>query len=433
MQIRGGLAASAVALPRRRDLTSALHRILGVRLVNIRSILLAGLLCTAAGAALAQTPAEMHEAATVLDTHFDTPANFGAEGWSIMERHDVAVDGTQVDYPRMVEGGVDGGVFVIFTPQRGRGPEADAEARDHALVRAGEILQMTAREHEHFALVTTPAEAAAAEAAGKKFVFISIENGAPVASDLTLMDSFYKLGVRMMGPVHFANNDLADSSTDPKGPEWGGLSEKGRAFVARANQLGVVIDPSHASDQTLDQILDLSTAPVILSHSGVKAVYDHPRNIPDDLLRKLAAKGGVIQVNAFSGYMVDVPRIPERQAALTALTAKYGQRRDVAAENRDAYLAELAAIEAAYPLPRANLDDLMKHILHVVEVAGIDHVGLSGDFDGGGGIEGLEDVTTFPTLTARLVAAGFTQDDLNKFWGGNALRVFGEVQAAAAP
>lgn len=399
--------------------------------MKIRSILLAGLLSTVAGAALAQTPAQMHEAAIVLDTHFDTPANFAARGWSIMDRHDYAVDGTQVDYPRMVEGGVDGGVFVVFTPQRGRDAVADMWSRDHALTRTAEILQMTARHHEHFVLVTTPAQAREALAQGKKFVFISLENGAPLAGDLSLMETFYKLGVRMMGPVHFANNALADSSTDPGGPEWGGLSEAGRAFVSHANDLGIVIDPSHASDAALDQMLELSRAPLVLSHSGVKAVYDHPRNIPDTLLRKLADKGGVIQINAFSGYMIETPRIPERNAALAALTQKYGQPVEVKPEQREAYLAERADIEARYPLPRANMDDLMKHILHVVETVGIDHVGLSGDFDGGGGIEGLEDVTAFPALTERLVAAGFTQDDLDKFWGGNVLRVMEQVQAAA--
>ncbi len=396
-----------------------------------RALFASLLVLAAAGAAHAQTPAQMHDQAIVLDSHFDTPANFSARGWSIMDRHDFAIDGTQVDYPRMVEGGVDGGVFVVFTPQRGRDAVADMWSRDHALTRTVEILQMTARHHEHFVLVTTPAEARAAVADGKKFVFISLENGSPLTGDLSLMETFYRLGVRMMGPVHFANNDLADSSTDPKGPEWGGLSEEGRAFVRHANDLGIVIDPSHASDDALDQMLDLSRAPLILSHTGVKAIYDHPRNIPDSLLRKLADKGGVIQLNAFSGYMVETPRNPDRIAALAALTETYGPQRDVKTEQREAYLAQRAAILAKYPVPRANMDDLMKHILHVVETVGIDHVGISGDFDGGGGIEGFEDVTAFPALTERLVAAGFTQDDLDKFWGGNVLRAMEQVQAAA--
>lgn len=396
-----------------------------------RALFASLLVLAAAGAAHAQTPAQMHDQAIVLDSHFDTPANFSARGWSIMDRHDFAIDGTQVDYPRMVEGGVDGGVFVVFTPQRGRDAVADMWSRDHALTRTVEILQMTARHHEHFVLVTTPAEARAAVADGKKFVFISLENGSPLTGDLSLMETFYRLGVRMMGPVHFANNDLADSSTDPKGPEWGGLSEEGRAFVRHANDLGIVIDPSHASDDALDQMLDLSRAPLILSHTGVKAIYDHPRNIPDNLLRKLADKGGVIQLNAFSGYMVETPRNPDRIAALAALTETYGPQRDVKPEQREAYLAQRAAILAKYPVPRANMDDLMKHILHVVETVGIDHVGISGDFDGGGGIEGFEDVTAFPALTERLVAAGFTQDDLDKFWGGNVLRAMEQVQAAA--
>ncbi|MDP3633740.1 dipeptidase [Phenylobacterium sp.] len=375
--------------------------------------------------ALSATPAaEAHKAAIVLDTHFDTPANFHRPGWDIMDRHSVDADGSQVDYPRMVEGGVDGGFFAIFTPQGARTPEGDAKARDAALLRAVEIHQMVAKHGAKFALATRAEEAAPIVAAGKKVVFISMENSQPVEADLTLMATFYTLGVRMMGPIHFMNNDLGDSSTDPKGKEWNGLSAKGKSFVAEANRLGVVLDASHASDEVLDQMIALSTTPLILSHSGLKAIFDHPRNIDDTRLKALAAKGGVIQINAFSNYMVAQPKIPERDAALADLMKSIGASgRDMTPAQRKAFLDGRKAIDAKWPMPRANLDDFMKHMLHAIEVAGIDHVGVSGDFDGGGGIAGLEDVTDYPRITERLIAAGYSRDDVAKVWGGNALRV----------
>jgi membrane dipeptidase len=200
--------------------------------------------------------------------------------------------------------------------------------------------------------------------------------------------------------------------------------------VAEANRLGIVLDASHASDDVLDQMIALSRAPIILSHSGLKAVFDHPRNIDDDRLRALAAKGGVIQINAFSNYMIAVPKIAERDAAMAELGKAYGGR-TLSAQDRAKAFAERKAIEARWPAPRANLDDFMKHLLHAIAVAGIDHVGISGDFDGGGGIDGLNEVSDYPKVTARLLAAGYSRDDIAKIWGGNALRVLGEAEAAA--
>lgn len=395
-------------------------------------------LLASAAPVFAQTPPKMtpetkvlHENLIVLDTHFDTPANQAVDGFDIRKRNSVE-DGSQVDYPRMVEGGVDGGFFVIFTPQGANTKAGNEAARDQALMRGVVIREMVARNDDLFTLATKAEDAEAISKSGKRFVYISMENGSPVAGDLTLMKSFYDMGVRMMSPVHFANNDLADSATDPKGPIHGGLSASGKQFVAEANRLGILLDASHASDQVLDQMLDLSKAPIILSHSGARAIYDHPRNIPDNLLRKLAAKGGVIQINAFSGYMTDIPDNPARRAALAELTKTYGSPRDVTPDRREAYRQARREIEAKYPQPRADMDDLMKHILHAAQVAGKDHIGISGDFDGGGGIAGFEDVTYFPALTERLVAAGFSKDDLAKFWGGNALRVLKQADELKA-
>lgn len=372
----------------------------------------------------------VHEGLIVLDTHFDTPANLGRPGWSILDRHSVAADGDQVDVPRMIEGGVDGGFFAIFTAQGPRTPEADRAARDFALVRAVQIREMAAAHPDVFRFVTTPAEARAAAAAGKRFVFMSMENGYPFEGDLSLMTAFRALGVVMMGAAHFQNNDLADSATDK--PEWHGLSPKGRAFVAEANRLGIVLDASHSSDEVLRQMITLSKAPIILSHSGVKAVFDHPRNVADDDLRALAAKGGVIQINAYSSYMIAQPHIPERDAAMRALMAKAESHATMTAEARQALLAERKAIDARWPVPRATFDDVMKHLLHAIDVAGIDHVGISGDFDGGGGVDGFDDITDYPKITATLLARGFTPADIAKVWGGNALRVVAQAQALAS-
>ena len=399
--------------------------------MTLRTCLIAALLACAAVPALAQTQAEraLHESLIVLDTHFDTPANFSREGWNIMDRHDVRVDGSQVDYPRMVEGGVDGGFFAIFTPQGPRTPEGDRKARDAALVRGLEIHDMVAANPTQFEIALTPDQAVDIVRRHKRFVFISMENGNPFGQDLTLMKTFYAFGVRVMGPVHFLNNQLGDSATDKT--EWGGLSPLGKQFVAEANRMGILLDASHASDGVLDDMLALSKAPIILSHSGVKAIYNHPRNIDDAHLKALAAHGGVIQINAYSAYMIDQPHIPERDAAMGKLMAQMTSPGKRTEAQTIALFAARAEIDRKWPVKRANFDDYMQHMLHAIQMAGIDHVGVSGDFDGGGGIAGLDDVTAYPRITAALLKAGYSKDDIAKVWGLNALRVMRQAQALA--
>ena len=399
--------------------------------MTLRTCLIAALLACAAVPALAQTQAEraLHESLIVLDTHFDTPANFSREGWNIMDRHDVRVDGSQVDYPRMVEGGVDGGFFAIFTPQGPRTPEGDRKARDAALVRGLEIHDMVAANPKQFEIALTPDQAVDIVRRHKRFVFISMENGNPFGQDLTLMKTFYAFGVRVMGPVHFLNNQLGDSATDKT--EWGGLSPLGKQFVAEANRMGILLDASHASDGVLDDMLALSKAPIILSHSGVKAIYNHPRNIDDAHLKALAAHGGVIQINAYSAYMIDQPHIPERDAAMGKLMAQMTSPGKRTEAQTIALFAARAEIDRKWPVKRDNFDDYMQHMLHAIQMAGIDHVGVSGDFDGGGGIAGLDDVTAYPRITAALLKAGYSKDDIAKVWGLNALRVMRQAQALA--
>jgi len=373
---------------------------------------------------------QLHEQLLTLDTHLDTPAVFGVTGWSIRDRHEFGRDGSQVDLPRLKEGGLDGGFWAIYTPQGPRTPRGDRDARDFALRRALQIREMIAANANSFELALEANDAPRIVARNKRVVFLSIENGYPLEADLSLLETFYGLGVRLAGLVHFANNDLADSSTDAKGPEWRGLSDKGRALVAEANRLGIVLDASHASDQTLDQLIALSKTPILLSHSGVKAVFDHPRNIDDRRLAALAAGGGVIQINFLSDYLIAAPKIPEREAALHELW-KTARKPGLSLAEREALIARKHEIDARYPVPRATFDDAIAHLLHAIRVAGIDHVGIGADFDGGGGVTGFEDARDYPKITARLLAEGFSRDDVQKVWSGNVLRVLRAAEAQA--
>ena len=401
-----------------------------MRVLSLSAAALVLTLAAQAAAAQAVTPAEaaaIHARLLTLDTHLDTPANFSRPGWDMMDRHTVA-ERSQVDYPRMVEGGLKGGFFAVYTPQGPRTTEGDHAARDAALIRAMEIHEMVARHGDHFALAFKADDAAAIMAKGKIFVFMSIENSYPLEGDLSLMATFQKLGVRLIGPVHFKDNDLADSATDA--PEWHGLSPLGKTFVAEANRLGMVLDASHASDDVLDQMIALSKTPVILSHSGCKAVFDNPRNIDDARLKALAASGGVIQINSLSSYLIPTPKNPDRDAAMAELRKKAAGASTP--EQQSALEAEFMAIEAKYPEPRATFDDFMKHMLHALAVAGADHVGVGADMDGGGGVTGMEDIASYPKITATLLAAGYSQADIAKIWGGNVLRVLRQAEAYKA-
>ena len=266
------------------------------------------LLLLAAGVARADEPARLDDVASPLrlDTHLDTPIHFGRAGWDVMKRHTYHDDMSQVDYPRMVEGGLDGGFFVLYTPQGPLTAEGYQSARDWALMRSVHIHELVAAHPDKFELAFKADDAARIKAAGKRVVFQSIENSYPLGTDLSLLDTFYRLGVRMAGPAHFLDNQLADSATDK--PKWHGFSPLGKKWVVEMNRLGMIIDASHSSDDVFDQMLALSRAPIILSHSGCKAIYDHPRNLDDGRIKKLAEKGGVIQINSvYLSKRVDSP------------------------------------------------------------------------------------------------------------------------------
>lgn len=367
----------------------------------------------------------LHDGFLTLDTHLDTPEHFARQGWSMLDRHVVTEDGTQVDLPRMKAGGLDGGFFVIYTDQGALTAEGYRKARDFALNRATEIREMVAAHPDQFELAYTAEDAARINKAGKIFVFQSIENSWPMGEDLSLMETFYKTGVRMAGPVHFRSNQFADSSTDK--PLWHGYSPLGLRWLAEANRLGILIDVSHASDDIVDQSVALSKAPIIASHSGAKAIFDHPRNLDDVRIKKIADSGGAVCIN--SVYLkAPTPPSPERKAALDALGALPETATE--AETR-AWFAKLAQINAKYPFPRSNFETFMASMLHTLKVAGPKGVCVGADWDGGGGVEGLEDVADLPKITARLKAEGYSDADIQAIWSGNVLRLVAAAQAYA--
>tara|TARA_R110000803_G_scaffold36426_1_gene78209 strand:- start:1120 stop:2361 length:1242 start_codon:yes stop_codon:yes gene_type:complete len=379
-----------------------------------------------------ESAAQLHERLLVLDSHLDTPANLSKPGFDIMADNPSVLGSVQVDLPKMTRGGLDGGFWVIFTPQ-GPVDEASYEsARTAALTRSDEIHTMVADHPDSFELAYTSEDAARIAASGKRVVYQSIENSYPIGTDLSLVKTFYDRGVRFIGPVHFRDNQFADSATDLSAGDFGGLSPLGEDLVREANRLGMVLDGSHAADSTVDDMIALSTTPLILTHTGVKAVYDHPRNISDDLLRKIADDGGVIQINAYGGYLEALSPTPERQAALDELQTEFDGISPITAdaETRERYMARMEEVDASFPPPRSTFEKFMEHMNHALDVVGPDHIGMGADWDGGGGVEGMEDVSFLPKVTERLLAEGYSEADIQKIWSGNMLRMLQQAEAA---
>ena len=357
----------------------------------------------------------LHRALLTLDTHIDTAVHFGRAGWNFSARHDRASELAQLDIPRMADGNLDGGFFSIFTPQGPLTAQGYAAAAAFAFKRSAQIDSTIALHDNRISTGRNAADALRFHQQGKLIAFKSLENSYPVGDNVSLLADFYRQGVRLAGPVHTTNNQFADSSTDE--PRWNGLSPLGQAWVAEMNRLGMVVDGSHASDAAFDQMLALSKTPLILSHSGSKAKFDHPRNLDDGRLRKLAASGGAICFTPI--YLSKVQMGPERAALFDSLehieTLSPQEQADVTRRWR--------ALDATAPLWTATFEDYMTALLHTISVAGVDHVCFGADFDGGGVIAGLEDVTDLPRITARLRQAGYTEIDLGKMWSGNVLRI----------
>ncbi|MSU50462.1 MAG: membrane dipeptidase [Opitutus sp.] len=375
-------------------------------------------------AELAARAAALHARLFTIDTHLDTPTlSLRRPGWDISQRHVQATDFSQVDFPRMVEGGLKAAVFAAYVDQGPRTPAGYAAVRDNALRSFLRVREMTARFPQDCGLALAAADGPRLMAAGKRAIFLSIENGYAIGQDLTLLKTYHDLGVRLFGFVHNGNNDLGDSSQPgTNGPEWNGLSPLGAEAVKECNRLGLVIDGSHAADTTVRQLLAQSSTPIILTHSGCAALRKHARNVSDDLLRELAAHGGVIQVNMVPLFLIDLPPNPELESAQARRTARESGRILTDAEDV-ALMLDLYRLRAEKIKVRATFDDFLKHLFHAIAIAGAGHVGIGADMDGGGGVTGLEDVSQYPKITLALLKHGVSEADVEKIWGGNTLRV----------
>jgi len=340
----------------------------------------------------------IHHKILTVDTHLDTPLimdiypSFFGEEFDLSQRYQNAdFQGfvfRQVDFPRMQEGGLDAGFFVAYVAQGNRDEEGNQAAIESILGLIDLIYEKVDAHPELAKVVADPKEADRLEKRGKRAIYIGIENGYAIGNDLSMVETYYDLGARYMTLSHSSNNDICDSSTDPQGPEHGGLSPFGEEVVAEMNRLGMMVDVSHISDDAVWDVLAITTAPVIASHSNARALYDHPRNLNDDLLEAIAENGGVVQVNLLYVSEND-PDTGERTASVA---------------------------------------DVVDHIDHIVAVAGIDHVGIGTDFDGGGVVDGCEDVSKLEAITLELVKRGYNKNEIRKIWSENFMRVFREVE-----
>ncbi|HKY32323.1 MAG TPA: dipeptidase [Candidatus Polarisedimenticolia bacterium] len=361
----------------------------------------------------------VHQRAIVVDTHADTL-------WRILdEGDDISVRSAKghLDVPRMIEGGVDAQFFAIWV-QPSYGPDGAAR---RALRLIDAFHAMVARNADRMVFAQSPADIRAAAAAGKVAALMGIEGGQAIENDLGLLRMYHRLGVRYMTLTWSYSLDWADSSGD-KG-RWGGLNDFGVKVVEEMNRLGMLVDVSHASDETFFDVMKASSAPVIASHSSCRALCDAPRNMTDDMLRAVKANGGVVMINFYSAFLDQAFRDASKKAEkeLEQKKSAIGAR----------YLHEPAGLEAALwqlhleadaSVPPPPLARIIDHIEHVIRVAGVDHVGLGSDFDGVTSLpRGMEDVSKLPAITRALLERGHSEQDVEKILGGNFLRVFDDV------
>jgi membrane dipeptidase len=378
----------------------------------------------------------LHDRLLTLDTHKDIDDKLAPEQLpedpttreEFRRRYDPSVRGSQqVDFPKMREGGYDCAFFIVYTAQRRLDDAGYRRALAEANAKFDAIERMVRLFPDTIGLARTPDDVERLHREGKLIACIGIENGYPMGEDLARIAEFHRRGARYMSIAHNGHTQLGDSHT-PNEPLHGGLSELGRKAIAEMNRLGIMVDVSHASRDTMLQAVACSKKPVIASHSGARAVHDHSRNLDDEQLRALAARGGVVQCVALSDF---VRSSAGRRAAIEELRNACGLRDEGGdAEERQRrwqrFQDGLPAIDARFP--RASVEDFVDHIDHIVKTVGIDHVGIGSDFDGGGGIEGFNDASESRNVTRELVRRGYRDEDIQKIWSGNLLRVWREVE-----
>jgi len=377
----------------------------------------------------------IHERVLTIDTHDDIPYDFATPAVDPLNAD------RQVSLEKMRAGGLDAGFFIVYKGQSARTPAGYAAARDSALIKFAAIHRMAEEMYpDRIEIAYTADDVERIHAAGKLVAAIGIENGFVIGRDLGLLARYHELGARYVTLAHNGHNDISDSAQPQERlgdapSEHGGLSPFGEQVVAEMNRLGIMVDVSHVSKEAALDAMRVSRAPVIASHSSTRAVADHARNMDDETLLALRDNGGVMQTVAFAGYVKIQP--PERAQELEDQRYMRGfveggadTLAGMSAQDRFEYARFVDMLEYRYP--PAAVSDFVDHIDHAVEVIGIDHVGISSDFDGGGGIRGWSDASETFNVTLELVRRGYSEEDVAKLWGGNLLRVWREVERVAA-
>lgn len=370
---------------------------------------------------------EIHERALTVDTHCDTPMSMLDDDFDVGIRN--SAPQSRVDFLRMKEGGLDAIFFAAFTGQQ----ERTEENTENAFKMANQMIDVVyeaCSEYDNLAeLATSADDATRLEKMGKRAIYIGMENGFPIGTQLSRVKEFYNRGVRYITLCHSSNNEICDSSTDKNGAEHNGLSKFGKKVVKEMNNLGMMVDVSHISDKSFYDVIKLSKAPVIASHSSVRSIAHHNRNMSDDMIKALAKNGGVIQICLLDSYIKDpdttTVRYQKEKELRLIFNSKFDKMTD---EEKKAVRNEWRALGEKYPKTLPAVADYVDHIDYVKNLVGIDYVGIGSDFDGGGGIDGCADVSEFPNITKEMLKRGYTEEEVQKVWGGNFFRVFKAVE-----
>ncbi len=373
---------------------------------------------------VSQQARDLHFSSIVIDTHDDTTQRLMDPKFDLGIGHD---DGG-IDIPRMRQGGLSAIFFSIYIPGTVIGPPAVRRALDQITA----VRDVVAKYPNELVLCTTANEIRAAKGHNKIAVLMGVEGGHMIDDSLANLDKFYALGVRYMTLTHMVNTDWADASTDK--PAHNGLSDFGKQVIREMNRLGMMVDISHVSDKTFYDVLAVSQAPVIASHSSCRALCNAPRNMTDAMIKALAAKGGVIQINYHVGFLSQ--KFQDAQKANPQLGKEIeAESKKRCGNNEACQLIEADKVTremvAQGKLPRVEWTEIIDHIDHAVKLVGADHVGLGSDFDGADMPYGLEDASHLPQITNALLAKGYSAGDIRKILGGNTLRLMQDVEAVA--
>ncbi|CAN5377533.1 dipeptidase [soil metagenome] len=391
----------------------------------------------------------IHDKVITIDTH----ADINVRNFTVEQNYTMDLD-SQVTLPKMKAGGLDVAWFIVYTGQAELNAVGYKKAHENAMEKFDAIHRLVKEiAPNQIGLATTSAEVRNLINEGKLVGMIGVENGYSIGEDLANIEKFYNLGARYLSLAHNGHSQLSDSNTGEGDNVWlhNGLSELGKEAVKEMNRLGMMIDVSHPSKEAIKQMFAISKAPLIASHSSARALCDHSRNLDDELLLLFKENGGVVQTVAFSSY-VSTEKHNAFATARTELLRSEGENlgvkvldreevRALSVENREMYNTNIRKVETAAAaklndlkkeVSPVNVSDFVDHIDYMVKLIGIKHVGISSDFDGGGGIEGWDDASETLNVTIELVKRGYSEQDIEKLWGGNLLRVMDEVEAVAA-